>query len=1304
MTQLRHIPPEGEPEGRPRRTRHMGRGRPLARVAALVLTVALALQGALGGGTHAGAAQTQTGDSIYLTVGERIWYGGQGDMGTARMSANGEVAYCADPENNPPKSGYYTREPVKTAEGDGWHWPVESVERVLFYGYGGPGFDAELWRGCIGGTDGRGRHFAAGRDWDGSDITEDEFYAYTHVLLSDRVTNDGSVALAGTSESFRAWFCWNVLGYTYGNAGGNENQGSVGLTIDRMSVPDGFEAYQLDTGYNSMWVEGARSQIVVTFEYNPSVEVRFDKVSADAELTSGNSEYAYAGATYDVYEADGDVKVASITTDERGRASCTLKPNTSYYAVETAAPQGFVRSDERVAFDTGTSEETVSLEDAPGTVELRIVKRDSATLGEAQPGVSLAGAEYRAVDANGDAHTATTDESGRAVFSGLPLGELSVTETKAPEGYLPDTSVHEYQASASTLPESGVIELEPTGDFDEHVVAFDLDLVKYRDGGTEGSGLQQPAAGVRFEVVSGTTGEVVATLATDEHGFATTEGGWFGAGERPEGVHGAIPYDREGYTVREVASTTPEGYQSAPDWHVTPEQMLDGVTLHYIVDNDFVASRIQVVKVDAASGRAVPLAGFTFQLLDADGNELEQDVWYPNHEQLSEFTTDETGCVTFPGRLRPGTYRIRETAAVAPYLSAGGDLSVTIGNAADTPPVSVVSFADDQARGAATIVKRCSADEAADAGHVCDPGCDGLLAGAEFDVVARQDVVSPDGTTQAVEGEVVAHVTTDESGSATVRGLPLGQGSATYAFVETRPATGHALDATPHEFTLAYADDDTPVVTAAVEASNEPTVVALDKTVLGTGEPLSGATFALWLEEPGGGDGGGGTTGERTLVTTDDGGTITLRHLRPGTYCLAEVDPPEGYLADGVTRTFTVDETGLVEGSPSLALSAEDDFTKVELSKRDITNEAEVPGARLSVLDAEGNVVESWVSAEGPHLIEALPVGTYTLVEEMTPHDYDEATAVEFSVAETGEVQTVVMYDRPIDVSGELDKRQEVAGGAGTCFDYSVDARSTSSTWVDEFTVTDELDAVSDGLAVLDGITTPVASGDYDGMLNVWYRTDLAEAGHVDESGANATLSDGHANPWLQAEETGEQLGDDGRVLSYEGWRLWAQDVSTTEATALSVSDLELAEGEKVVAVRLEYGRVNPGFTTRSEDWERDGLKDARDDVSDVTATHEGDLTDEGTERAPLVVHMTTTDAYRDGARLLNRAQVDLYRNGGGEGLEGHDDDLVEQGAPSPAPSMPTPLARTGEATLPVAGVATLGFAAVLLSLRRRRR
>ena len=167
----------------------------------------------------------------------------------------------------------------------------------------------------------------------------------------------------------------------------------------------------------------------------------------------------------------------------------------------------------------------------------------------------------------------------------------------------------------------------------------------------------------------------------------------------------------------------------------------------------------------------------------------------------------------------------------------------------------------------------------------------------------------------------------------------------------------------------------------------------------------------------------------------------------------------------------------------------------------------------------------------------------------MTPHTYDEATAVEFFVEETGEVQNVVMYDEPIRVSGQLDKRQEIAdptrpgteagattdeGGANRAevsvsddgsYEYSVDVRSTSTTWVDEFTVTDELEAAQDGLARLTGIVTPVAGEDYDGLLNVWYRTDLTPADHVDGSGANATLSDGHPGRQGKILRAGQQIG-----------------------------------------------------------------------------------------------------------------------------------------------------------------------------------
>ena len=1268
-------------------------------VAALLLVVLLVAQAGLAlRGRAAQAAETQDGDSVYLTVGDLIWYGGLGSVMTARMSVNDEVAYCSDPANDTPKAGYYAREPVKTYEHEGTQWSVASVERILFHGYGGPGFDKDLWLEHIGGTDAEGRSFPRGKDWDGSSITGDDFHVYTHVLLADRVSANSDDALIYTSDDFKAWFCWNILGYTYGHERSVENPNAVGVMIDELSVPDGFEIYQLDTGNNSLWHEGERSQTVMTFEYNPLVVVRFDKVSADATLTSSNEEYALSGATYDIYEADTDAKVATIVTDESGRASCELEPNTSYYAVETKAPQGFVTSEKRVEFVTDDGDATVRLPDEPGTLRLTVRKVDSATLGEAQVGVTLEGAEYKVVDASGKTHRATTDENGTVAFAGLPFGSVSVTEVKAPEGYVTDGSTHEYHVGSEDMPASGVIELVPEGDFVEDVVAFDLDLVKYRDTGAEGSGLQDPAAGVEFQIISGSTNEVVGSITTDESGYATTAGNWFGTGERPDGVAGALPYDREGYVVREVASTTPEGYQPAPDWHVTPDQMADGVTLHYIVDNDFVATRIQVVKTDAETGQRVPMAGFAFQLLDEKGNALSQDVWYPNHEQVSEFVTDETGCVTFPGELAPGTYLIREIAAEPPYLLSGEDLAITIESSAELAPLSVVRFSDEQATGAATITKVCSDAAHEDGSGVHDVGCEGTLSGAEFDVVAMQDVTSPDGTISALAGEVVAHVVTGEDGVASVSGLSLGSGSVTYAFVETKPAAGHALDATPHEFTLAYVDASTPEVYATVEAVNEPTTVTLDKTILGTEEPLPGTTFAVWRE------GDDGAEGDAVTLTTDDQGTITLRHLLPGTYRIAETDAPGGYVPDGEIRSFTVDEDGLVEGAPSLTVAVENDFTKVLLSKRDITTEEEVPGAHLSVLDDEGNVVEQWVSDEEPHLIEALPAGVYTLVEEMTPHTYDEATRVEFSVSPTGDVQTVIMYDEPIEVAGQIDKRQEVADLEARDFSYSVDARSLSTTWVDEFTVTDELTSVADGLAELTGITTPVAGEDYDGLLNVWYQTNLTEADHVDGSDANATLSDGHDNPWLFSEDNAERLGDDGRALSYEGWRLWAQDVSAVKATELAVDDLDLESGEMITAIRLEYGRVEKGFSTRSDGWGRDDLKDVHDNVDEVSPTHEDDMLEEGVERAPLVVRMRLTDAYTEGETLTNQARVDLFRNGGGaEELEGHDDDRVEQ-APEGEETPEDELARTGEVAPPVAGVTALGVASVLLSMRRGRR
>ena len=91
-------------------------------------------------------------------------------------------------------------------------------------------------------------------------------------------------------------------------------------------------------------------------------------------------------------------------------------------------------------------------------------------------------------------------------------------------------------------------------------------------------------------------------------------------------------------------------------------------------------------------------------------------------------------------------------------------------------------------------------------------------------------------------------------------------------------------------------------------------------------------------------------------------------------------------------------------------MEMKDDVTKVEISKQDIAGK-ELPGAKLTILDSEGKVVESWTSTNNPHYIEMLPIGKYTLREETAPEGYLVANDVQFEVKDTAEVQHVTMVD-----------------------------------------------------------------------------------------------------------------------------------------------------------------------------------------------------------------------------------------------------------------------------------------------------
>ena len=468
-----------------------------------------------------------------------------------------------------------------------------------------------------------------------------------------------------------------------------------------------------------------------------------------------------------------------------------------------------------------------------------------------------------------------------------------------------------------------------------------------------------------------------------------------------------------------------------------------------------------------------------------------------------------------------------------------------------------------------------------------------------------------------------------------------------------------------------------------------------------------------------------GKSAEEGVTGAD--GSIDFWHLAPGTYRVAESEAPAGYVEAPEVKTFTVGADGRIEGREAGQASFEDDFTKVRISKRDITDESEVEGAKLTVTDSEGKTVDSWTSTAEDHEIDALAPGKYTLTEERTPTTYDQAESIEFEVKKTGEVQTVTMYDSPISISGEIDKRQEIADpvakdteangdGQNTAetkasndgsYAYTIDFRSASNTWTDEFTVEDDLTAATDGRAQLTSITTPQALEDHDGRMNVWYRTDKTPEDHVDESGANATLTDGHENPWLSDEATAPTLGEDGRAVDFTGWKLWRADVPTTEAAELAVADLGLEDDEHVTAIRFEYGRVEAGFTTRDGGWDRDGIKDAHDDIASAEDTARengsrpvGSGDETKTNLAPAIVHMKATDGYGAGRALDNYARMDLFRNGGGDGLEGLDEDQVTQ----TAKAVTVNLDQTGRNVIIglAAALATAAAAAAAIIYRRR--
>ena len=336
----------------------------------------------------------------------------------------------------------------------------------------------------------------------------------------------------------------------------------------------------------------------------------------------------------------------------------------------------------------------------------------------------------------------------------------------------------------------------------------------------------------------------------------------------------------------------------------------------------------------------------------------------------------------------------------------------------------------------------------------------------------------------------------------------------------------------------------------------------------------------------------------------------------------------------------------------------------------------------------------------------ALPYDTYT-VEELPCSANEGMVPVAFEITISRDKTTLdlgTVDNKPYtpEIKGEVDKRQTLFKANGL-FTYTINYRSTSSTWADEFTTTDFLTCSKEDQAHLEALTTPISSGDYDGKMNVWYQTNMTntpaqekiqDAENNEQKGSETTEQTQESESTQESEtvivqesestnaqenETANACStnpynpdnpNNERMYNFDNWRLWSQDLSTQESTTLFVEDLQLKEGEYITALAFEHGRVEEGFGTLSQEDEQwnhreryennDTLENAFDSTelsswNNETCSQVLDaLYQEKTVYAPAVLFMKATDEMlqSEDIELWNDARIDIYRN-----LELHDED-----------------------------------------------
>ena len=609
-----------------------------------------------------------------------------------------------------------------------------------------------------------------------------------------------------------------------------------------------------------------------------------------------------------------------------------------------------------------------------------------------------------------------TVTNGEITVNELPIGDYTVTEKTAPNGYLVNVAPFKTTVSANHTAETTITDEAPTGKIS----------IKKSDskGNVQG---EASLEGAEYTVY-GADGQEVGKITTDKDGNGSLENLVLGT-----------------YTVKETKA--PEAYDL--DWNtytveLTYKDQNTAIILGNVDSKENVKTgKIEIKKTDTEGN---PLKSGEFGIY-ANADMYIGDTLYKKGQLVVSIKTDDSG-VARSGDLPYGSYYVKEISA--PTQEAGNSHNFVLSD--DTQYVKIngknktdtVTFVDKKVTASKTTIT--GTDEIKGAvmtvtdndGKVIDTwtsdgnphSIKGLHEGWEYTLtettapkgyVKAESIkftVSTDKKDQTVvmKDKQFTASKKDVSGKNYVEGAKLEVRDDQNRVVDSWTSTKEDHYVSGLEEGKTYTLTETTAPNGYVKAESIEFTVSKDK--VNQKVNMLDKQISVTKTEVSGTD---EVEGAKMTVTDEKGKTVDewtsgkeehyVSGLEEGkTYTLTETTAPNGYVkAESIEFTVSKDKVNQKVNMLDKQIS---------VTKTDITGTQEVPGATLTVKDADGNTVDTWVSGEKEHYVSGLEEGkTYSLIEETAPEGYVRADEITFTVTKEKVDQEVNMFDAQVKVT-----------------------------------------------------------------------------------------------------------------------------------------------------------------------------------------------------------------------------------------------------------------------------------------------